>query len=74
VWKRGEHDRSVTERRVIGCHERDVARTDAHPLTTLLVRGSERERKARVACDEPTQLTPRITTGAEDADDDPIHA
>lgn len=71
--KCGKDHADPIERHVVVGGIRDLLSRDPHALTTLLVRGGEREREPRMLADERTQLATGVAAGTEYADRDLIH-
>ena len=63
----------VAKRRIVGCDERDLPTAEMHTLAALGIRRREGQREPRMPRDERTELAAGVTTGAKDADRNPIH-
>ena len=68
-----EHDGRLVKCRVIGCDERHLVTTEVHGVAALLVRGGERERKARMSRDKRAEFASSVAAGAKNADRYLIH-
>lgn len=71
--KCGKDEADPIERHVVVGGKREMLASDPHALTTLLVRGGEREREPRMLDDERAQFATSVAAGAEYSDRDLIH-
>ncbi len=69
-----EHERCISQRRVVSCDEREVFSADTHSLSTLRVCGSEQQLQLRVPANEQAQLASGIAAGSKDSDRKFMHS